>query len=528
MADWSVTTLFKAKEQISEAFHKASGASKKFGDEAAGSIQKVQAAGSRLKEIMAGVTLGNLAARAITGGVNLVRNNIGAAIEYQSSLIETQNVVNQVFGASSRAVDAWASNNAKQFGLTELQAKKFSSTFASLLGGTGIEGALKKDMATRLAEVSGDLASFYNLSREDAFQKLMSGMRGQSEPLSALGVNMSVKSLEAFAQAKGIKTAWKDMDQLSQATLRFQFILGNPAVKNAMGDYGKPIASWAVSSQDAVSAIEQARGRLVEGLMPTLITAADYVKGLADRIGEWAVQNKAAITGFFEKAAEVARGVLTFITQFGPAIAGAAAAWKAAFAVHNARKALLGVHAALGLVTAATGTATTAQLALNAAMALCPVAIFAAVAGGLTLLIMKLDEAKKKTEAIAMKAAGVEATPENVKSFERHKAAIKRQAVRDAAGAGSLYSGQGLKSTEQINSEAAQAVARENQMDDLDARRLAARTKAAEMKKLDEVVDAVNGTTEAVKGLRERRGVPGRLNYSQMGIDDVWTIAARA
>ena len=65
--------------------------------------------------------------------------NLGkASIESASNLKEVQNVVDTVFGDGAGQIDKWAKNAIKQFGLTETQAKKFTSTLGAMAKSSGV------------------------------------------------------------------------------------------------------------------------------------------------------------------------------------------------------------------------------------------------------------------------------------------------------------------------------------------------------------------------------------------------------
>ena len=63
-----------------------------------------------------------------------------SAIEAASDLQEVQNVVDVTFGAGANQIEAWAKTAGEQFGLTELQAKRFTSTLGARAGGTAEAG----------------------------------------------------------------------------------------------------------------------------------------------------------------------------------------------------------------------------------------------------------------------------------------------------------------------------------------------------------------------------------------------------
>lgn len=98
-------------------------------------------------------------------------------------------------------------------------------------------------MSKNLTALSGDMASFYNLSGDDAFNKLRAGISGETEPLKQLGINMSVANMEAFALSQGITKSYNAMTQAEQAILRYNYLLSVTA--NAQGDFMRTQEGWA-------------------------------------------------------------------------------------------------------------------------------------------------------------------------------------------------------------------------------------------------------------------------------------------
>ena len=106
------------------------------------------------------------------------------AIQVASDLEEVQNVVDTTFGAGASRINEWAKTASASFGLTELQAKQFTSTLGAMMKSSGLAGDQIIDMSTDLAGLAADMASFYNLDFETAFQKIRSGISGETEPLT--------------------------------------------------------------------------------------------------------------------------------------------------------------------------------------------------------------------------------------------------------------------------------------------------------------------------------------------------------
>lgn len=207
------------------------------------------------------------------------------AIAAASDLQEVQNVVDATFGSNANKIDTWAKNAGTQFGLTETQAKKFSSTMGAMLKSSGVAGDKIVDVSTDLAGLAADMASFYNLDFDTAFQKIRSGISGETEPLKQLGINMSVVNLEAFAMTQGISKAFNEMSQGEQAMLRYQYLM--QATADAQGDFARTSDGYA----NGIRTLETNLTNLKTNLGNVFLEVVNpLVKGInslfADRSGE--------------------------------------------------------------------------------------------------------------------------------------------------------------------------------------------------------------------------------------------------
>ena len=205
---------------------------------------------------MAGNIVGKLAA----AGIGAILLNWGkAAIDTASDLAEVQNVVDTVFGDGARQIETWSKKAGQQFGLTELQAKKFTSTLGAMMKSSGLASSEIVNMSTDLAGLAADMASFYNLDFETAFEKIRSGISGETMPLKQLGIKMSVANLEAFALAQGLNKTFSEMSQGEQTMLRYQYLM--QATSDAQGDFAKTADGFANAQRriqtalDSISAI---------------------------------------------------------------------------------------------------------------------------------------------------------------------------------------------------------------------------------------------------------------------------------
>ena len=161
--------------------------------------------------------------------------------------------------------------------MTETQAKKFTSTLGAMMKSAGMSGDEIIGMSTDLAGLAADMASFYNLDFETAFQKIRSGISGETEPLKQLGINMSVANLEAYALSKGITTAFNSMTQGEQTMLRYQYMM--QATADAQGDFSRTADGFANASRRVESALTSINTKIGQVFLPVI---GDAMSGLAE------------------------------------------------------------------------------------------------------------------------------------------------------------------------------------------------------------------------------------------------------
>lgn len=218
-----------------------------------------------------------------TWGLQLAKSLIGLgkdALEASSALAEVQNVVDTTFGASSSEIDRWSKNAIRQFGLTETKAKQFTSTLGAMMKSSGISGGEITKMSTDLAGLAADMASFYNLDFDTAFNKIRSGISGETEPLKQLGINMSVANLEAFALQQGLKKTYAEMTQGEQVALRYQYIM--QATADAQGDFAKTSDGYANGLRLLESNLDSLKtnmGGFLRDTLEPLVTAINSLFG---------------------------------------------------------------------------------------------------------------------------------------------------------------------------------------------------------------------------------------------------------
>lgn len=108
-------------------------------------------------------------------------------LELGSDLAEVQNVVDVTFPSMTAQVDQFAKSAASSFGLSETMAKQYTGMFGAMAKAFGFTEQQAYEMGSTLTGLAGDVASFYNISQDEAYTKLKAVFSGETEVLKDLG-----------------------------------------------------------------------------------------------------------------------------------------------------------------------------------------------------------------------------------------------------------------------------------------------------------------------------------------------------
>ena len=176
-------------------------------------------------------------------GVDKLINFGKSCIELGSDLTEVQGVVNTTFPQMTEQIDKFAKSAASSYGLSETMAKKYTGLFGAMSQAFGFSEQQAYDMSTTLAGLAGDVASFYNITQDEAYTKLKSVFSGETETLKDIGIVMTQSALDAYALANGYEKTTAQMSEAEKVALRYEFV--QKQLTLASGDFLRTQDQWA-------------------------------------------------------------------------------------------------------------------------------------------------------------------------------------------------------------------------------------------------------------------------------------------
>lgn len=215
-------------------------------------------------------------------GVKKLINFGKECLNLGSDLEEVQNVVDSTFTKMSSKVDKFAKDAMTSYGLSETMAKRYSGTLGAMAKAFGFSEKEAYDMGTTLTGLAGDVASFYNISQDEAYTKIKSVFTGETESLKDLGVVMTQTALDSYALANGFGKTTSAMTEAEKVALRFKFV--QDQLTTAAGDFARTSNSWANQVRILSLQFDSFKASIGQGLINVLTPAIQWINVLMSRL----------------------------------------------------------------------------------------------------------------------------------------------------------------------------------------------------------------------------------------------------
>lgn len=238
-----------------------------------------------------GISLKNIKTAAVMAGIRMIRQEISKAITESNAYQEDLNLFTASMGQYAKEAQEYAENVGEIMGIDPAKWMRNQGVFNTLLSGFGSVADRSYLMSKNLTQLGYDISSFFNISVEDAMQKLQSGVSGELEPLRRLGYDLSQAKLEQTALTLGIEKSVSAMTQAEKAELRYYAIMTQ--VTTAQGDMARSLdapANQLRIFQAQLTQASRATGNIfipiLQKILPIAIAVLRVVRELADAIAK--------------------------------------------------------------------------------------------------------------------------------------------------------------------------------------------------------------------------------------------------
>ena len=250
------------------------------------STEKYNASASKATSTTGKFTSGlkalNVAAAAVV--FRKIGNFIAQAITESNKYQEDLNLFTVALGQYADEAQNYAEKVSEVLGIDPAQWLRNQGVFNTLLTGFGDTAERAQLMSRNLTQLGYDLSSFFNISIEDAMQKLQSGISGELEPLRRLGYDLSQARLEQTALNLGIKESVANMTQAEKAELRYYAVMTQ--VTTAQGDMARTLQAPANQLRILQAQLTQASRAIGNIFIPALNAILPYAIAVVKAIRE--------------------------------------------------------------------------------------------------------------------------------------------------------------------------------------------------------------------------------------------------
>lgn len=224
----------------------------------------------------------NVAAVAIT--FRKIGHFIAQAVTESNKYQEDLNLFTVALGQYAAEAQNYAEKVSDVMGIDPAQWLRNQGVFNTLLTGFGDTAERAQLMSQNLTQLGYDISSFFNISIEDAMQKLQSGISGELEPLRRLGYDLSQARLEQTALNLGVKESVSAMTQAEKAELRYYAIMTQ--VTTTQGDMARTLEAPANQLRILQAQLTQAARAIGNIFIPALNAILPYAIAVVQVIRE--------------------------------------------------------------------------------------------------------------------------------------------------------------------------------------------------------------------------------------------------
>ena len=244
-----------------------------------------------------GRTLGSLSTRSLISWASLMKLKkvLGECFNVSAQYVENLNLFNVTMGKSASSAFEFAEAVNAALGVDTSDWIRYQGFFQSVGKGFGVVSDKADLMSKNLTQLAYDISSFYNISTEEAYNKVQSGFAGELEPLRRLGFALDEATLKQLAYSKGITQTYETMTQAQKAQLRYVAMIEQAQNIGVTGDMSRTIDTASNGVRVLEARIQQFTRALGNMLMPVLSALLPY------------------FTAFVQVLTEAANGIANFL-----------------------------------------------------------------------------------------------------------------------------------------------------------------------------------------------------------------------
>jgi hypothetical protein len=253
----------------------------KFGKGLAKAGRDAQTFGDKVKAY-GKIAAGAFAAVGAAAGAMAIKVGLNG-VKSASDLNEEVGKAEVIFGDVAKEIKAFAKTADTALGLTQTEALKAASTFATFGKASGLAGRDLSKFSKGATKLASDLASFYNTNADEAITAIGAALRGEAEPIRKFGVLLNDATLKAKAMEMGLYNGTGALDLQAKSLAAYEVILDQ--TKDAQGDFARTSDGLAGQQKILTAQLENLKTTFGENLLPVMQRVVEQANFVAKAFG---------------------------------------------------------------------------------------------------------------------------------------------------------------------------------------------------------------------------------------------------
>ena len=253
----------------------------KFGKGLAKAGRDAQTFGDKVKAY-GKIAAGAFAAVGAAAGAMAIKVGLDG-VKSASDLNEEVGKAEVIFGDVAKEIKAFAKTADTALGLTQTEALKAASTFATFGKASGLAGRDLSKFSKGATKLASDLASFYNTNADEAITAIGAALRGEAEPIRKFGVLLNDATLKAKAMEMGLYNGTGALDLQAKSLAAYEVILDQ--TKDAQGDFARTSDGLAGQQKILTAQLENLKTTFGENLLPVMRRVVEQANFVAKAFG---------------------------------------------------------------------------------------------------------------------------------------------------------------------------------------------------------------------------------------------------
>lgn len=208
----------------------------------------------------------------------------GAAIKLGMDAVESESLFSVSMGKMADSAREWSEELRKNLGLNAYELRKNVGMLYTMFNSMKMGEQASYDMAKGLTQLAYDMASFYNLNPEEAFQKLQAGITGEVEPLKRLGIVVNETAIKQWALTNGMIKQGETMTEQQKIFARYNVIM--EATSKAHGDLARTMDSPTNKLRALKEEIQNTATDLGVALLPAVSRLLQSLKPMVELVSK--------------------------------------------------------------------------------------------------------------------------------------------------------------------------------------------------------------------------------------------------